>query len=1368
MCPRETDVMILDFSEKLGMAVRGDTSAYAQICAPFVDCLFTTAYITLKISDDAFDAVLSAVKDGYEGVSGVKDELHLKAWLVRELTKNTVKKLKEYKAGNIGIPSAPHGFQELAGLSDIERLVLAISLAGKYNPHEIALITGLTDELVNSKLGSAEEKLGWAFSSVAEKVRSFTAPERLQKMFSEIKENSVEELPASETQSGDNELFSYFSDSESSSSDTENDGAFTPDNAGYYGDSEDNDDGAFTPQNTEYYGDSEDNDGGAFTPQNTEYYGDSEENDSGAFTPQNTEYYADSEDNDGGAFTPQNTEYYKDSEDNDSAFSADNSGGKEDSSSFAAVSPDTSVTEDDYDEPVFVQEDETEEDEAGENDPGEFDPELNAETFIAAVSAERIKGSEFLRLIGNTRISNSVYREIEQNPGLTRKRLIHLLEQSPLTPKDYYKLFTALKQRRELLEEKEEKRMIHEKAGLYDGSRRRRSEKKQQEEEKSDLQKALEEAERQKKALTFQEAAAAKEREKAEEPAYAPQVETEDEDTPDLDAEISGMSKSAFRDFTSEHFRIDIFSDLLNNDIEAVDPFQAIAAQQTLPPAKPSPKDEWDIPGSEADISRKQELDEREAVRDDSSTMEFDMGEEKPNTQSKPLTMSAEFDIVDPNKIAEDSAPKSQKPLQLDSEPQKKANAPLPEKKPVAQKTGKENAPAAEKPGKSMNLELDGFVAGAAEDGKSTRKNPSKKLEFGFEPDTGQEKKKSVPDKKPISPDKPAARSLTIEDNTEKPPRGFAINYDMYDEDYEDENDDSDADGEKADTDFEKKTGGAPNKKLIIICAVCAVLLAAGGLIFKLLSDRSTQPQPQTAPVSSESVQTEDTRTAPDSTPEQTNARTIPAELTSVNDLYDAALLGTKESPFPSEYLRADGSPYAPALCERVCVTDNDAYILSDKVLRCIALDPNAPAQAGTLKMDTSTEFIGFNSDGTYLYALFTGEKDGRPFVRTYIFDREMNLYDSYTQDGSFVNADFSDGRMILLTSLTAEPETADLSVTRTFAPAYIRDKKRYTLKLENVHPLEGAVYGTYTVIGAVSGKTTKLSAFIGGYTSYASFDGSSFTLLIPDENKTYVRKMNVSGKDVTVAESSEYRGEAFDAACLGGGCFVGYSGDGIVTAIKNGISCSRSINDELPCAAALSESGIYYVLTKKDQALRLYGFDVSGNEPIETNVSAESVYTDKLRSAGTMLAGLKAEPDETGNRTGLRLSLYSYRRGLTEKAYSIIGLDASVSAENLKYLQSDAETDSGFIASDASGTRLAVSSTYFDGFSQVHRVVTLHFDGDTVAPTGAMLLYDIGQDSVLPVIKGDTLYIITKDKIITANVADCSKISEFPIEKQE
>jgi len=75
---------------------------------------------------------------------------------------------------------------------------------------------------------------------------------------------------------------------------------------------------------------------------------------------------------------------------------------------------------------------------------------INASAFIKIVRYNRLTGKEFLSILGNSKISNKAYQEIESNPRLTVKRLIELLEESPLTSADYEKLIIAVQRMAEL------------------------------------------------------------------------------------------------------------------------------------------------------------------------------------------------------------------------------------------------------------------------------------------------------------------------------------------------------------------------------------------------------------------------------------------------------------------------------------------------------------------------------------------------------------------------------------------------------------------------------------------------------------------------------------------------------------------------------------------------------------------------------------------------------------------------------------------------------------------------------------------------------------------------------------------------------
>ena len=116
----------MSYNELLESAKSGNRPDYDILCGSLADDIYRTAYLTLMNKPDAEAVVKKAFCDGYGSIGRINDLPHLKAWILRELTKNIVAKLKEYKASGIipvhdgEIPSA------VASLSDIDRLIYSI------------------------------------------------------------------------------------------------------------------------------------------------------------------------------------------------------------------------------------------------------------------------------------------------------------------------------------------------------------------------------------------------------------------------------------------------------------------------------------------------------------------------------------------------------------------------------------------------------------------------------------------------------------------------------------------------------------------------------------------------------------------------------------------------------------------------------------------------------------------------------------------------------------------------------------------------------------------------------------------------------------------------------------------------------------------------------------------------------------------------------------------------------------------------------------------------------------------------------------------------------------------------------------------
>lgn len=118
-----------------------------------------------------------------------------------------------------------------------------------------------------------------------------------------------------------------------------------------------------------------------------------------------------------------------------------------------AVAKKTVATHDDPDEEKKPAAPPKSEAEPAKKAAAETKTAIDASAFIKIVRYHHLTGSEFLSLLGNSKIGNKAYQEIEQNPGLTVKRLIELLEESSLTSEDYEKLIIAVQRTAQLKQE---------------------------------------------------------------------------------------------------------------------------------------------------------------------------------------------------------------------------------------------------------------------------------------------------------------------------------------------------------------------------------------------------------------------------------------------------------------------------------------------------------------------------------------------------------------------------------------------------------------------------------------------------------------------------------------------------------------------------------------------------------------------------------------------------------------------------------------------------------------------------------------------------------------------------------------------------
>ena len=1450
----------MTFEEKLNRAKTGSRSAYESVCLGSLDSLYAAALIALKSSTEAAGVTASAINDGYSGISRIKDERHLRSWLVHELTKNAVDKLKEFKAEGVA-HTASGAFADTGRMPDVERLVFSLYASFGYGSRELSVLTGMSETTINEKLDSAKEHLGSAYDSVLSAASSQTAPAALRERYRGF-DDALERIEREERRRAEEEAAAR---AEAERRRAEEEAAARAEAERRRAEEE-----AAAKAEAERRRAEEE----AAAKAEAERRRAEEEAAARAEAERRTAeegsadiglYYDEEVFSDGSGTNDVGTLY--DSTDEESVFE---------------------------DEEAFADEN-REEDELG-------GMALNAETFIAVVSGEKMKGSEFLRLIGNTRISNSAYREIEQNPHLTKKRLVQLLEESPLTENDYYKLLAAVRERRSVIDAKEESRLAHERAGLYDGSRREKYRRKRREKPKTELELAIGIERKPAQPLTFEESRVQEDDTDFQlktasgtfkRPGYYhDHITRPNEDRLTLESAVGDSMKEDDTDDPLSHSSLhDLFDD---RNYEPIDPFAAIAANETGRQIKPGridvQQDEWlkdkkshdeSAPPPPKDISLTKELNAVRTAPIDITTKQFDII--NPGSASGTVLPDAKDYRLKPYEKGSDTGHDSEKAdaqgssgLSGFGQTAADADSLYDIHDTAEEETVIETVPLKDSPSVTQIIRdyaigehISSIEAEEAADPDSAyvpeRHHEPEKLTFKVpEPQFREapeitEKSERGSNTAAAKPDLSVTQIITdysvdqhIPDETADTAAGYMPNVEIDTDDVQDQEegfgisfgkpDDDDDDDDEEPERFPFGEGGADeddvtdaaaaavshdeegvtlypesvslestgrqensyddgafdeqperkrykgneyfvdddefyegvNRGKIIACAVFAALLTAGSVGMKMLTPADKTPATDTAETSvTEEVTGEPVQSDPASEPVTADDTAVTfSKLTSYADMTADVYAGSSRGEQTSGsigYLRASAEPYPVDIITEFSAADavfseNNVFVYSESasVIRSFSLSGETDAaedaagesddDVGAEPAEDSPEYTEASVDVSGIRAMtildgslyVVGESGAETVINVY--DGNMSKTGEYSLGGAYAGAGICGGKLFVASSFT--PDKTDGYAAG--HPYYTANGELREIPAEEIFAIDGAGHNAVHILYSVG--TDSTLAVLGGYAESAGtavqFRSDGMTLAAADGESTYAAEIS---DGLELQSITRYSGDAFSADCIGSGGMIGGNGSGI-TAYKGGKLIT--VPDVIPRSVAWSDGGIAYVVTGQDNGQKmLYGFDMSGSEAANASISASDIYTDKLISAGGHLVGLKAEPTPDGARAGLRLSLYTYDGTLHETAYSIIELDKDTPRENLRYLSSPAESAPELIASDESGTLFAVPTVYFDGYSEVERVVVLKFDGSNFEQAAESITYDEKSSVLCPVIRGDKLYIVTDTKIRTVDI---------------
>lgn len=158
-----------EYKELSTMAANGDTKAFAYLYETVYREMYYTAYYSLKDDADAVDAVMGTIKDGFAAVKKLNSEAAFRQFMLKSLCARIKLRFKEYAKEHSPVmydkkKLCPNGDgidvkQEFNRLPDMERMVMALCVMGRFPPEEIAAFAGISTGSVRKRLAKAVNEL---------------------------------------------------------------------------------------------------------------------------------------------------------------------------------------------------------------------------------------------------------------------------------------------------------------------------------------------------------------------------------------------------------------------------------------------------------------------------------------------------------------------------------------------------------------------------------------------------------------------------------------------------------------------------------------------------------------------------------------------------------------------------------------------------------------------------------------------------------------------------------------------------------------------------------------------------------------------------------------------------------------------------------------------------------------------------------------------------------------------------------------------------------------------------------------------------------------------------------------------------------
>lgn len=139
-------------------SANGDARAFAKLYRLVYRDMYYSAFYTLKTEEEAIYAVTETARDCFGVIGNLHSYPQFRGYMMKTLCARMKELYKRYTDNSLDNGQSEIK-QALFELDNLERMVVAMNIAGKFSVEEIAAYAGMTKIGVNKRLSRAKLKL---------------------------------------------------------------------------------------------------------------------------------------------------------------------------------------------------------------------------------------------------------------------------------------------------------------------------------------------------------------------------------------------------------------------------------------------------------------------------------------------------------------------------------------------------------------------------------------------------------------------------------------------------------------------------------------------------------------------------------------------------------------------------------------------------------------------------------------------------------------------------------------------------------------------------------------------------------------------------------------------------------------------------------------------------------------------------------------------------------------------------------------------------------------------------------------------------------------------------------------------------------